>query len=513
VLKPVRNFDLTPALGAVLGSLLLSLIASLTATLNMDGMLYVETARVFLRDGLAAAAEVFYWPFFPMLMAWVAELTGLGLETSGHLLNAAFLAATCGWLVSAAARLYPGTGWYACLVILVVPGINGYRDEMLREFGAWAFAVLALCLALRWDVAPRLRTALAVHAALVLAALFRPEALVLFPALVLWQLFAAPPGDRWRRLLQIGGVPLAGAALLLFSYATGRLGTSRLATDLGRFNVERFLAKARTIAPAFVDARTMAPAFAPYVNDHAASILLFGSLALIPLKFASKMGLLLLPLVYALVATPVRQTLAHGQLFVWAFLASFLVLCVFVVDMQFLSGRYPAFLILFATPLTGYGLWQLARRFPRWKWAAAIVMVLVMIANVVELRPRNQHFMDAGAWLASNVAESPRVYVASPRAAHYAGWRFTWRFSPQPSREQQRAEILAGMAAGKYDLAVLELVHDEPSIQQWLNDANLQRVAFFEDRNGDAVVIVAPNGSEAWRQIPHGTAADAIHRD
>jgi hypothetical protein len=505
VSKLARNFALGPAQGAALGSLLLSLLALRTATLNMDGMLYVETARVFLSDGFATALDVFYWPFFPVVMAWVADTTGLGLEASGHLLDAAFLAATCGLLVSAAARVYPGTGWYACVVILVAPGINGYRDEMLREFGAWAFAVLALWLALRWDELPRWRIAIAVHAAIVLAALFRPEAAVLFPALILWQLFAAPPGDRWRRLLQIGGPPLVGGALLLVCYATGRLGASRLATDLGRLNVERFLAKAQAMAPAFVDARAMAPAFAPYVADHAPLILLFGSLALVPVAFANKMGLLLIPLLHALVAVPLRETLARGQLFLWAFLASFAALCVFVVDMQFMSGRYPAFLILFAVPLTGYGLWLLGRRFPGWKTAVAVVAVLAMMANVVDLRPGKQQFQEAGAWLANNVVESPRVFVASPRSAYYAGWRFTWRFSPQPSREQQRAELRAGLLDGRYDLAVLEVAHDEPSIEPWLRSASLRRIATFTDRRtGDAVIVAAQVGTDAHQPAKTG---------
>jgi hypothetical protein len=77
-------------------SLLLSLIAAPKGTINRDGMFYVEIARAFLDGGFVAAYATFHWPFLGILMAVVSQLTGLGLEASGLLLNGLFLAGTCG---------------------------------------------------------------------------------------------------------------------------------------------------------------------------------------------------------------------------------------------------------------------------------------------------------------------------------------------------------------------------------------------------------------------------------
>jgi hypothetical protein len=466
-----------PSAFAFLGSLLLSLIATQKATINRDGMLYVDTARVFLAEGFGAATATFQWPFLSILMAMVSQLTGLGLEASGILLSSLFMAGTCALLVACAARIFPEAIWYVCLVILALPGFNGYRDELLREYGCWFFIMLSLWLALRWSDAPRWPMALAAQASLCLAALFRPEALALFPALILWQIFAAPAAERWQRLAMIGGLPLAGLGMLLVLYATGELSSGRLAADLGRLSLARFDAKAAAMASSFIE----------YARDQGRTILFFGSLAIIPVKFIGKMSVFLVPLIYAFVRHGARAIFERSQLFAWAFLAHLLVLAVFVLDLQFLAGRYVAPLILFSAPVTGYGCWLLTKRFPAWKIPMILVLALVMAANVITLGPGKYHFVEAGDWLAKNATDTPRVYVESARAAYYAGWRFAARPSPA-----NRPELVEALAQDKYDLVVLEVSRNEPDIAPWLENKGLKAVQRFIHHNGDAVIIVEP---------------------
>ena len=213
---------LSPVQAAFLGSLILSLIAVLsTPTINRDGILYVETARIFLQDGLSAAFKSFNWPFLPILMAVVSKLTGLGLEITGRLLNALFMGGACALTVSIARKKNPEIAWATCLVVLALPGMNHYREELLREYGCWFFVMLALWLAQRWSNQPRWRGAFVVQAALGTAALFRPEALALFPALIAWQWFEAPSDERRLRLMMLGALPFAAACLVLaFAFVT-----------------------------------------------------------------------------------------------------------------------------------------------------------------------------------------------------------------------------------------------------------------------------------------------------
>jgi hypothetical protein len=410
-------------------------------------------------------------------MAVVSQLTGLGLEASGLLLNGLFLAGTCTLLVACAGRMFPEAVWPIALVLLALPGFNEYRNELLREYGCWFFVMLSFWLALRWSDFPRWRLALAIQASLLAATLFRTEALAFFPALILWQLFEAPAGERWRRLVMIGGLPVIGLLALLALYAAGQFGSGRLARDFGRFSVERFDAKALAMAPAFLD----------YARDQARTVLFFGSLAIVPVKFIAKMGIFILPLLYAFSGQNLSTLLGRSRLFAWAFLVHMLILCIHVLDLQFISGRHTGLLLAFVAPLTGYGLWKLMQRFPAWKTPMVLLALLVMAANVVSFGPAKHHFVEAGSWLARNASDSPRVYIESPRAAYYAGWRFTQRSVPE-----NRLALVSELEHGKYDLVVLEVSRKEPDIELWLREVKLARIASFMHPNGDAVIVARP---------------------
>lgn len=471
-----------PRATVFLASLLLSLVAARQGTINRDGMFYVQTARDFLEGGFGAAYATFHWPFLSILMAVVSQLTGLGLEASGLLLNGLFLAGACSLLVACAGRMFPEAVWPIGLVLLALPGFNGYRDELLREYGGWFFVMLSFWLAMRWSDFPRWPLALAVQLSLLAASLFRTEALAFFAALILWQLFEAPAGERWRRLAMIGGLPVIGLATLLAIYAAGQFGTGRLARDFDRFSVERFDARALAMAPAFID----------YARDQARTVLFFGSLAIVPVKFVSKTGIFIVPLLYAFFGKELRVLLGRSRLFAWAFLVYSLVLCAHVLDLQYISGRHTGLLVALAAPVSGYGLWQLMRRFPVWKIPVIVLAVLVMAGNVVSLGASKKQYVEAGNWLVKNAIDSPRVYVESPRAAYYAGWRFTARSLPE-----NRSGLAPGLDEGKYDLVVLEVSRKEPAVEPLLRELNLVVVARFAHPNGDAVIIARPLAAPA----------------
>lgn len=473
-----------PVHAAVLGSLILSWVAICTSpSINRDGMLYAEAARVFLSDGLGAARDVFAWPFLPILMACVSRLTGLGLDASGHLLNALFLAGTCGLIVDCAGRKFPEAAWPICLALLALPGLNHYRDDILREYGCWFFTLLSFWLALRWSEAPSWSGALVAQFALGIAALFRPEALVYFAALAAWQLHTAANGEKLRRALTISGLPLAGLAILALLFVTGELdATGRLASEFSRVNVEKFDAKAHALANALIS----------YASGNAKTILFFGSIAIIPLKFIKHLGIFVVPLAFLLFRPERRTLFARWEPFSWLFLAQALNLVVFVLDMQFLSARYVVVLHLFAVPVIGYGLWLLMQRFPRWKTAMVILALTSMASNVTSLSPKKSPYIDAGAWLAVNAKESPRIYVESSMVTHYAGWRL---LRGAPSKD--RSELAEAVASHKYDLLVLEKAPGDPDVVPWLDENGLKELRRFGQPGRLEIIMAAPVSAAA----------------
>lgn len=267
----------SPVSFTFVASLLLSTIAVSSGNLNRDGMLYVETARTFIDGGLTAATQVFSWPFLPVLMGLLAQLTGLPPEWCGHALNILFMSGACALLVSIIRRNDPQLAWMAAVVVLTLPGLNDYRNELIREYGCWFFMLIAFRLALDWVEKPGWLLTLAIQASLLLAALFRPEVLVFYPCLLLWQHFRATPEKRWMGSLMLGTLPAIGLFVLLAAYFSGVIGeSSRIANEIARFD---FYAKFDNTA------RDMSQAFNAYAREDAETahaILFFGSLALVP---------------------------------------------------------------------------------------------------------------------------------------------------------------------------------------------------------------------------------------
>jgi len=459
-------------------SIALSVIAIRTGgTLNRDGMLYVEAAKAFLQSGWPAAREIFAWPFFPVLIATVSSVTGLGPETSGHLLNVLFMAGACAFLIASASRLFPEAAWPTILVLLALPGLNDYRSELIREYGCWFFLTMSLWLSLKWDERPRWITAMATQCSLLAAALFRPEALAFYPALILWQLASAPRQERVRRLAMIGLAPMLGLGILGLLFLTGKLESVRLAAEFQRISLVRFNAKAEILSSGLID----------YAKDQARTILLFGSLALIPVKFLKKLGLFVIPLLFLVFrGADFREALKRSKALAWFVVMDILVLMVFVTDMQFIAGRYMALLLLLSTPITGYGLWLLMQRMPRGTHVVIGLTVLLMINNVVTLQPAGERFRAAGKWLAAHAEDSPRVYIESARSAYYAGWKFSGR-----PTHSNRTAMESGIAEGRYELVAIEASASDPQLQEWLDRVGLREITRFEEAKRREMVLIA----------------------
>jgi hypothetical protein len=441
-------------------------------------MLYVNTAQVFLDSGFTAAKTTFSWPFFSVAIALVSKATGLGLENAGYLLNALFMAGACALMVSCTSCKQSELAWWICLISLALPGLNEYRNELLREYGCWFFIMLSFWLALHWSERPRWLTALTLQASLAAAALFRPEALAMFPALIAWQVLDAPKTTRWQRLLMLGGPPIACSVALIALYLYGHLSTDdRLALELSRINTSRFDTKAEVLASGLIE----------YARGQARTILLWGSLALIPIKLIQKTGLFLIPLVFLACSGKAKETIQRYPLFAWGIAAQLLVLCIFVTDLQFLAGRYVGLILLFATPIIGTGLWLMTRSYPRWKWLMVAIAVTFMLANVISTGPGKAHFVEAGQWLSRNATEPLKVYVDSGRTAFHAGWQ-----KAEPEKRNERTAIEQLVAEAKFDLFVLEHSRKDQPIEDWLAQAGLRIVKRFDHPNGDAIIIAAP---------------------
>lgn len=488
---------LGPVRLAFLASLLLSLIAMEGHLINRDGIYYLDKAGAILEHGFVEGVKagelspglkkVGEWVFFPMLIAAVSFVTRLGPEAAAHALNALFLAGACALLVAWVRRRSAEAAWAACVVVLAMPAYNQYRHEILREFGFWFFSLLAFWLAMRWCETQRWREALACQFALAAAVLFRFEAVAFFPALMLWQAFSAPGGQRLQRVFMLSCLPLTGAVLALMLLGAGMLEPpQRVIYYLEAVNPARTYELIKNAAGRMSESVFMYK----YSREEAGYILFFGLLSIIPVKFLKMCGVFVLPLAYA-AAKPARTWLERWQPLPWAFLTYVLVLIAFVTHQFFLVGRYVSLLNLLAVPIVAAGLAQLMQRFPRWRAPMLALALATMLANIVSFSPRKTHIVEAGRWLSANVADAARVGVDNPRLAYYAGWRVSQTVS------LDRQDLARALAARRIGMVAVEVPRKDANAEKWLAENRLEVVRRFASKSGDAVVVAVLGETQA----------------
>ncbi len=480
--------QLSPVWTAFIGSILLSVIALAGSVApNNDGMLYVETARIYQSGGWQAAQALFDWnalarTFMAVLMAHIADLTGLGVQAAGYLLSAAFLAGTCALLVAITRMQFPTAAWAACAVVLAFPGLNNYRDYIIREFGAWFFIFLGFWLALRWASRPTWRGGLLAQAALAAAALFRPEVLLLLLALPLWQLVRWREGSVRHRLLMIAGLPIAGFLLLLgvmlFGGLEGRLGPS----PLTHVNVAEKM-------HAFTSAAHNLGAVLPqWSADEAGRILFLGLLAILPLKLLGNLGLFVLPAVFAF-RHEVGVRLRAWAPLSWAFALYTLVLVVFVLERLFLTSRYVTLLSLLAVPWVAVGLQALCARRPRVSLAVAGLVFLLAFANVISTSPRKTHLTQAADWLRQQAVAEARHYVGDAKIAYLAGHSYLAAGRQLAGGPLELDVLASAFTRGELDLALVPApLAASDAMYAWAAEQGL-KVLRFDDGGKRAVYV------------------------
>lgn len=474
---------ISPAWTAFLGSLVLSLIAILgTSEPNRDGMLYIETARLFSESGLAAAKANFDWVVFPILIACMSKISGIGYETASYLLNALLLAGVCTTLVRITEELDSRATWSACLVALALPAINHYREFLIREFGFWLFCLLAILFALRWARRPNWAGGLIVQASIAAACLFRLEAGAFFAALALWQILAT---GSWRQRLQrlsmlvwlpVVGVML-GAALMLSGQAD--LG-GRVSSYAAAANPIALTAKFKLAANRFADT-----VLNHYSKEEAASILFFGLISMIPKKFLEMSGAFIIPQIYFFWTDSPRRRIAGYQPIGWFFTVYCIVLTAFLTVNLFLSARYVTLLNILTVPLIAVGLRGLVDRLPGWRYAIVGFVMLLAIANAVSLSPKKTQYRDAGQWLAANAFASSTTYIDDSRTGYYAGPTHYWE-----ARNRGGIDVGQAIEKNQFEYYVFELSRHDTQKADWIRSLNLDEVKRFKNTQGDAIVVM-----------------------
>src|SRR6185437_14432921 len=107
---------------------------------------------------------------------------------------------------------------FAAIVILLFPYLNHDRDNILRDFGYYAFGLISLYYFIRYFKYPNWRNAICWNVSIVIATLFRVEGLILSALAPLALLFQTQVEfkQRFTSLIKIYSLPFIIALIYLF---------------------------------------------------------------------------------------------------------------------------------------------------------------------------------------------------------------------------------------------------------------------------------------------------------
>lgn len=458
------------------GSLLLSLIAVMgAATVGRDAALYIDVARQVTELGPGVAWNSFDWPWFSLLLAATHISLHLPLELSAYLWCGLFIAGTCALMVDCVHQRSPHAARWACLVMLAMPAVNSFRDDIIRECGFWFFCTLTLWLALRWQKRGGWLLAAFIHLSIVAAAFFRLEAILLVFALGLWQLPNSWSRTRRKQFLQFALIP---ALAFIAALVSGVYLSARLVLYLDMITPHSVFASFQLLSDQFANSLIN-----KYSRDEAGRIIFFGMMAAMLISFIKLMGPFAVPLVFRSNGGNFGTYWRDYRPFAWAGMVYAGVLVLFYIKQQFMNTRYLSFLNLMFVPVMALSAASFARQFPRWGKALVVLGLLVMLSNVISLGAGKTHYIEAGHWMAANAEPGEPAYFEDGRISYYAGRGYVL---PVLTRD----EAMSAAHSGEYRYFLIDAHADEPWLNEWLMAHKLRIMASFANRKGATVLVI-----------------------
>jgi hypothetical protein len=148
--------------------------------INPDTVLYFEQARLIALGDWAGAVKVFNWPLYGACIAAVHTITGFGIHLSAQLLNMLFFGLATASFLMIIQLAGGGTRVMLAGTLLLFGGqylVGDVLEMLMRDEGFWAFYLTSLVFFIRYVQQNKLPDALLWQVCIIIATLFRIEAI------------------------------------------------------------------------------------------------------------------------------------------------------------------------------------------------------------------------------------------------------------------------------------------------------------------------------------------------
>jgi len=472
--------------------LLMSFLAVITAWrilyiqhgwINVDSLLYFESARLFSIGEFKQGVAVFNWPLYSLLISAVHSITGLSIHTSAQVLDVVFFAIST-FSFSYLIKLAGGNKLtIACGVFLLLstPYIVGdVLPMLLRDQGFWAALLTSLVFFVQYYRTQKISDALLWQVLTIVAMLFRIEGITFLIGLpfILWLRHDLSFKQKLRQYLLINSISILA---LLCMLAMLLLSSSVTLSDFGR--IKEVISLASDVSHAFnLKAAMMGNVLGGYFEDYGLMALVAGLLSILLLKVASIISWPVIAL-YALNRNTCHRTqqdsarlplqadtriIFYGVGAITIINASASMARVFV-----LSNRYIVTIGFIALIFAAFCLASLINKLltntfnrPWQKWLTIALIVIFSASYIKNTLPKKAGYTfekDAVAYVKQKNITNDRIFFVTDKTVFYAGANFNGRHS---DHWQLTLDAIKNGSIYHYDYLMLYAEADENTHEQ-----------------------------------------------
>ena len=401
--------------------------------INPDTVLYFEQARLIALGDWTGAISVFNWPLYGACIAAMHNITSLGIHQSAQMLNMLFFGIATASFLTIIQLAGGGTRVMLAGTLLLFGGqylVGDVLEMLLRDQGFWAFYLSSLVFFIRYVQHNKLNDALLWQLCIIIATLFRIEAICYLIGLPLSFLLMRELSWENRLLRMINTYSVAVFALIAIT-ATIVISDSLSMRNFGRLQevfslnlYQEFTLKL------FTQAQIMSnQVLGKYLEEFAVIGLLLTFIYIMIAKTISATGLfaaVLAGLTLKNHGTNI-QPKTYLVLKTTAVIA-LISMALIIIKVFVLSGRYVAALSWVLLVLGAfYFAALLANKDRKLTLIASLIVIALCLGLVKNILPKRQgynYMQEAVAWLNKNNTQRLPVFYDDKRLRYYANAPF-----------------------------------------------------------------------------------------
>ena len=403
--------------------------------INVDSLLYFESARLISIGEWKQAIAIYNWPLYSILIGLLSRVTTISIQHSAQVWNIIFFTVT---VFSLSKIIYLAGGkrlTLICGVFLLLSSsyISGSALPMLlRDQGFWAAFLTSVSFFIRFYRNQKFSDALLWQTAAIIATLFRIEAityLVLLPTLLLFnENFSWH--ERIKFFIKINTIPAFVAILLLIALA---ITPSIHLADFGRLQEAFNLAK--NIADAFnLKAIEMNKLLGEDLEDYGLFSITVSLFAIFIFKVCKLVSWQVIGLFIISRTQAKSQSISNfinqdvSKILIALLIFSSINPLASIARSFVLSSRYLVAFVLIAFIFGAFHLAQLLENIKltqrAYKIAAYILISLLTASLIHNFSPKKSgyhHEKDAINYIQANHIPNTKVFYTTPKSIYYAG--------------------------------------------------------------------------------------------